>query len=634
MKHLILGTAGHVDHGKTALVKALTGVDTDRLEEEKKRGITIVLGFAELELPGGVQVGIVDVPGHERFVNQMLAGVGGVDLVMLIIAADEGIMPQTREHFDICRLLNIRRGLTVITKTDLVDGDWLQLVTQDVEALTQDTFLQGGGIYPVSSKTGQGIPELIEGLSRICEGVEPRGSAGVFRLPVDRVFTMKGFGTVVTGTLVSGSVRNGETVEILPRGLTAKVRGIEVHDRPVNQALAGQRTALNLQGIEKDRIERGDTVTAPGLLSPTFMVDTRITLLPDVKKPLKNRSLIRFYIGAMRCLANLVLLDREELRPDEGGYAQIRLRDPVVAMGGDRFILRSVSENRTIGGGQILDPLPGKHTASDPGVIPSLQILEQGEVDEKASVFLHHSGFKGMDLAGFRCRLPITEGAAKKILQKLREKGKAVTIIPETLHLLHEDYYGLSKEKVINILKAFHENRPLEPGMPKAELYSRFSMITHEKVLQAILSRLERGGKIHVQENLVRLSEHRVSLDQEEAAAVGKIRELYRRAGLKPPSSKTLPETLGLDADHAADLMRHLISTGNLVHIQGDLFMDPASLQEAKDKVQTFLDQKGEISVSEMRDLLDSTRKYLIPLLEYFDAIGFTARKGDKRILR
>ncbi|MEK6777303.1 MAG: selenocysteine-specific translation elongation factor [bacterium] len=634
MKHLILGTAGHVDHGKTALVKALTGVDTDRLEEEKRRGITIDLGFAELTLPGEIQIGIVDVPGHERFINNMLSGVGGMDLVMLVIAADEGIMPQTREHFDICRLLSIPRGLTVITKTDLVDGDWLHLVTQEIEALTKDTFLEGGGIYPVSSKTGQGIPELLEGLRRICEGVESRGSGGVFRLPVDRVFTMKGFGTVVTGTLVSGRVGNGETVEILPGGLTARVRGVQVHDKPVNEALAGQRTALNLQGVEKDRIERGDTVTTPGLLTPTFMLDARITLLPDVEKPMKNRRMIRFYNGAARCSGVAVLLGREELPPGGECYAQIRLSRPVVVMGGDRFILRSASENRTIGGGSVLDPMPVRHKTSDRDLVPALEILEKGKPEEKAEVFLRHAGYRGMDLAGFRCRLPIAQGPAKKILQTLREKGRAVTIIPETLHLLHEDYDGLSKEKVINILKAFHENKPLEPGMPKAELFSRFSVTIQEKVFQVILGRLEREGKVHIEENLVRLSEHKVSLNQEEEAAIAKIRELYRRTGLKPPSSKALPETLGLDVDHVADLMRHLMETGRLVHIQGDLFMDPASLQEARDKVRVFLDQKGEISVSEMRDLLDSTRKYLIPLLEYFDAAGFTARKGDKRILR
>jgi selenocysteine-specific elongation factor len=330
MKHLILGTAGHVDHGKTALVKALTGVDTDRLAEEKNRGITIVLGFAELTLPGGIQAGIVDVPGHERFINNMLSGIGGIDLVMLVVAADEGVMPQTREHFDICRLLNIRKGLTVMTKTDLVDAEWQQLVNQDIEELIKGTFLQDSGIFPVSAKTGQGIPELLAGLERMCEGVAERESGGILRLPVDRVFTMKGFGTVITGTLGSGKVKNGETIEILPTGLKARVRGVQVHSRAVDEALAGQRTALNLQGVEKERIERGNTLTTPGLLTPTYMVDALVTLLPEVEKPLKNRRLVRFYIGANRVLGNMVLLGREELVPGGECYVQIRLREAII----------------------------------------------------------------------------------------------------------------------------------------------------------------------------------------------------------------------------------------------------------------------------------------------------------------
>jgi selenocysteine-specific elongation factor len=634
MKHLILGTAGHVDHGKTALVKALTGVDTDRLAEEKNRGITIVLGFAELTLPGGIQAGIVDVPGHERFINNMLSGIGGIDLVMLVVAADEGVMPQTREHFDICRLLNIRKGLTVMTKTDLVDAEWQQLVNQDIEELIKGTFLQDSGIFPVSAKTGQGIPELLAGLERMCEGVAERESGGILRLPVDRVFTMKGFGTVITGTLGSGKVKNGETIEILPTGLKARVRGVQVHSRAVDEALAGQRTALNLQGVEKERIERGNTLTTPGLLTPTYMVDALVTLLPEVEKPLKNRRLVRFYIGANRVLGNMVLLGREELVPGGECYVQIRLREAIIAMGGDRFILRSISENRTIGGGLILDPLPMKHKASDKDLIPSLQVLEKGEVEEKAEVFLHHAGFRGMDLSGFRCRLPLGEGASKKILQKLREKGKAFTLDSETRHLLHLDFYEMLKQRALQVLGDFHHKKPLEPGLQKAELFSRMSRMINEKTFQAILDRLVREEKICVEEKLVRLAEHKIRLSTEEDKAVRSIEELYRRAAHKPPYSRSLPQELGLDPKLVSDLLRHLTETNRLVHIQGDLFMNPDVLEQAKEKIRAVLGEKGEFSITEIKELLNSTRKYLIPLLEYFDATGFTARKGDKRVLR
>ncbi len=634
MKHLILGTAGHVDHGKTALVRALTGVDTDRLEEEKQRGITIVLGFAEMELSGGIQVGIVDVPGHERFVNQMLAGVGGIDLVMLVVAADEGVMPQTREHFDICRLLNVRKGLTVITKTDLVDGEWLQLVQQDVSTLLEGTFLEERPVCPVSAKTGEGIAVLKEALAEIAAEVEDRDAQGILRLPVDRVFTMKGFGTVLTGTLVSGKVQNGEIVEILPGGFQTKVRGMQVHSKSVDEALAGQRTALNLQGVEKEAVHRGDTVTVPGLLTPTYMVDAVVTLLPDVEKPLKNRSPVRFYIGSNRGIANIVHLDRELLKPDEKGYAQIRLREPVVAMGGDRFILRSISENRTIGGGEILNPLPGKHKASDSTVVTSLKILEAGQPEEKAAVFLRHAGFAGMDLAGFRCRLPLAKGTAKKILQRLREKGEAVTVLSEPLHLLHVDDFRKLEERTRSIIAEFHRNKPLEPGIPKAELASRLSSIIDEKVFQAVLNHLSREKKVVVEEKQVHLPEHKIRLTAEEEEAVRKIEALYEKTGLKPPYSRNLPEKLGLDERFVAELLRHLVKQKRLTHIQGDLFMYTEALNQGREKMRVFLEREGEISVAGMRDLLGLTRKYLIPLLAYFDGIGFTARKGDMRVLR
>ncbi|MDX1763625.1 MAG: selenocysteine-specific translation elongation factor [bacterium] len=634
MKHLILGTAGHVDHGKTALVKALTGVNTDRLAEEKKRGITIVLGFAELTLPGGIQIGIVDVPGHERFVNNMLSGIGGIDMVMLVVAADEGVMPQTREHFAICRLLEVSKGLIVITKKDLVDSEWLELVVQDVEDLVAGSFLEGSGIYPVSSLTGEGLPELTEGLSALAGEVPDRESDGIFRLPVDRVFTIKGFGTVVTGTLVSGKVNAGEQVEVLPGGLKARVRGVQVHSLNVNEALSGQRTALNLQGVEKERIDRGDTLAAPGLLTPTFMVDASILLLPDEEKPLKKREAVRFYLGAMRCVGHVVLLDGGQLMPGENGYAQIRLTEPIVAIGGDRFILRSISANRTIGGGHILDPLPMKHKSTAKGLIPALEILEKGDAAQKAEVFLKHAGFRGMDLSGFRCRLPLGEAVARGILQKLREKGTAVTVIKETLHLLHIDYDTMLKERLISTLADFHRSKPLEPGMSKAELLSRFAGIVEEKVFLTILARLGREEKLHMEEKWVWLADHKVKLTGEEEKAAGQIETIYRDAGLQPPYARSVTEELGLNGAMAADLFKHLVESKRLVRITGDLYINPGALEKAREMVRACLESKGEASIGEVKEHLNMTRKFLIPMLEYFDAIGFTARKGDKRVLR
>ncbi len=634
MKHLILGTAGHVDHGKTALVKALTGVDTDRLAEEKKRGITIVLGFAELTLPGGIGIGIVDVPGHERFVNNMLSGIGGIDMVMLVVAADEGVMPQTREHFAICRLLEVPKGVIVITKKDLVDGEWLDLVIQDVADLVAGSFLEGSGIYPVSSITGEGIPQLMEALAALGGEVPERESDGIFRLPVDRVFTIKGFGTVVTGTLLSGRVHAGEQVEVLPRGLKAKVRGVQVHSLDVNEAVSGQRTALNLQGVEKDRIDRGDTLATPGSLTPTYMVDASMLLLPDEEKPLKKREIVRFYLGAMRCTGHAVLLAGDSLAPGESAYAQIRLTEPIVAMGGDRFILRSISANRTIGGGLILDPLPMKHKSTEKGLIPSLEILEKGDAAEKAEVFLKHAGFRGMDLSGFRCRLPLGESVARGILQKLREKGTAVTVIKETLHLLHVDYDAMLKERLLAALADFHRNKPLEPGMSKAELSSRFAGVIEEKVFLTILARLAREGKLHVEEKWVWLADHKVKLTGEEERAARQIETIYGDAGMQPPYARSVTEDLGISGAMAADLFKHLVESKRLVRITGDLYINPGALEKAREMVRVCLESKGEASIGEMKEHLNMTRKFLIPMLEYFDAVGFTARKGENRVLR
>ena len=634
MKHLVLGTAGHVDHGKTALVKALTGVDTDRLEEEKRRGITIVPGYAELCLGEEVQLGIVDVPGHERFIHNMLSGIGGIDLVLLVVAADEGVMPQTREHFDICRLLDVRRGLTAVTKIDLVEEEWLALVLQDVQELVRGTFLESGGIFPVSARTGEGLSELVEGIRAVTTGIPERESGGVLRLPVDRVFTMKGFGTVVTGTLVSGRVHSGQTVEILPSGRRARVRGVQVHSRPVDQALAGQRTALNLQGVETGELARGQTVTAEGLLRPTYMLDAAVALLPEMVRPLKQRSLVRFHIGTSRTLANLVLLDREELVPGERAYAQLRLRGPVVAMGGDRFILRSVSENRTIGGGQVLDPLPAKHRASETGLVEALERLEQGSPEDKAEVFLRHAGFDGMDLAGFRCRLPLGEAAARRILQRLREKGRGVTVQADTRHLLHVEHDRALRERILSVLDGYHRSRPLEAGMPKAELLSRFARIVGERVLISVLERMVREGSVGMEEKRVRRADHAVRLDASAEEAASRIQGTYVQAGLTPPYARDLPRLLDLSDKTVTELLRLLVEQGRLVRVQGDLYFDAAALDRARDALRRHLEVHGEISVPQVRELLGATRKYLIPLLEYFDAQGFTARKGDNRVLR
>ena len=398
MKHVILGTAGHIDHGKTTLIKTLTGVDLDRLKEEKERGITIQLGFTSFLLPGGQRLGIVDVPGHEKFIRNMVAGVGGIDIVLFTIAADEGIMPQTREHLDICKILKIRRGIIALTKTDLVDEEWLQLVQEEIRAFGKGSFLEQAPIIPLSSVTGEGISSLIAVMEQMSREIEERPSAGIFRLPIDRVFSMKGFGTVATGTLISGSVSVGDSVEILPGRFEAKVRGIQVHNQQVSQATAGLRTAINLQGVEKEAVQKGSMMVHPRTLQPTARIDVRLEHLPSSSKPLKNRSTARFHSGTSEVFCKVILLDKDELSPGSSSLAQIILEAPVVVLPHDRFVMRSYSPLYTIGGGEVLDSHPHKHKRLAEETVGQLSAIQTGSEKEQTLLFISDAGFAGLDL--------------------------------------------------------------------------------------------------------------------------------------------------------------------------------------------------------------------------------------------
>ena len=382
MKQVVMGTAGHIDHGKTQLIKTLTGIDTDRLKEEKERGITIDLGFAHLTYEDGTEVGVIDVPGHERFVRNMLAGVGGIDLVMLVIAADEGVMPQTREHLAICQMLQVKEGLVALTKADLVDEDWLELVSEDTREFLKGTFLEGKPIVPVSAKTGQGLDELKRVLQGLVARVPPKQLQGKFRLPVDRVFTIRGFGTVVTGTLFSGTIRVEDRIEIYPKGIEAKIRGVQVHNASVPEAVAGQRTAINLQGIDKVEVERGDVLGHAGEFAPTFMLDAVLQHLSDAPRPLRHRARVRLHVGTSEIMGRVILLDRDELAPGEEAYVQLRLEEPAIVLPRDRFVIRSYSPVQTIGGGMVLDAQPAKHRRGDAGLAAHFQLLAEGNPEE------------------------------------------------------------------------------------------------------------------------------------------------------------------------------------------------------------------------------------------------------------
>jgi selenocysteine-specific elongation factor len=633
MKQIVLGTAGHIDHGKTSLVKALTNIDTDRLKEEKERGITIDLGFAFLNLTSEIQLGIIDVPGHERFVKNMLAGVGGIDLVMLVIAADEGVMPQTREHLAICELLQVREGLVALTKTDMVEPDWLELVQADTAEFLQGTFLEGKPIMPVSSRTGEGLPALLDVLRTTCEQLTPKSASGPARLPVDRVFTMRGFGTVVTGTLFSGSLCLEGRVEVLPRGLAARIRGLQAHNQPVTEAIAGQRTAVNLQGLEKAELQRGDVIVTPGRFPVTYMLDVTLTLLADAPRPLKHRAQVRFHIGTSEIMGRVILLDRNEVQPGAAVFAQLHLEEPAVAAPQDRYVLRSYSPVLTIGGGMILDALPAKHKRHRPQVLEQLTRLHHGTPVEALTVHLYNADYAGLRWSDFLLRSPLDEASLRSLVGTLQQQGVGVTIEADPPWLLHHEPYTRVRGQVLQLLEEFHQQYPLRPAMVTEELRSKFPGM-EEKVFTTILHDLSAAGTLEVSRDKVKLAQHTVTLSAERQAIVDALEQTFLQAQYQPPSPEEALATQQLTHNDDRALLQVLVDQQKLVRLKGDLFYHPDVLADVEQRLRTHFAHHSDISAGEFRDLLQISRKYAIPLLEYFDNQRLTMRVGDKRVLR
>lgn len=634
MKQIVLGTAGHIDHGKTALIKALTGIDTDRLKEEKERGITIELGFAFLVLPSGLRMGIVDVPGHEKFVKHMVAGAWGVDLVALVVAADEGIMPQTREHLDICRLLGVKKGLVVVSKIDLADPELVQLVAEEVGELVAGTFLEGAPIVNVSALTGEGIPQLLTTLDKLANEIQGRTSAGLLRLPIDRVFTMKGFGTVVTGTLVSGSISVGDAVQIIPSMREGKVRGIQVHNEIVQTARAGQRTAVNLQGIGKSHINRGDVLIHPHTITPTYMVDVYLEHLPNSPRPLRNRRKQRFHIGTSSTLSTIVLLDREELAPGESGFVQLRFEKPVVAFPQDRFVIRGSSAIQTLGGGVVIDSHPDKHKRLARDVLAGLAILRDGGEEE---VLIHHlagSGVRGIALKELRERVNIPPGRLSKLLGGLIGKGEIVAIDGVDGRFLHNSGYEQLKKETLSYILEFHEKYPLRPGPSKEEVKSKLPKTVEAKLFQHILKELVDLKEILVEKDKLRLSTHRVSLRGDQERLKNKVERLFAQAGLQSPSIKELASKLSADESEVRNVVRLLVEEGVVIKAKEDLYFHAEAVEKLKAELIRFLRAHHEITTAEFKELTRASRKYAIPLIEYFDNSKVTIRVGEKRLLR
>ncbi|HYX70220.1 MAG TPA: selenocysteine-specific translation elongation factor [Terriglobales bacterium] len=630
MKSVIVGTAGHIDHGKTALVKALTGIDADRLEEEKRRGITIDLGFAHLELPGPggerLRLGFVDVPGHERFVRNMLAGVGGIDVVLLVIAADEGIKPQTREHFDICRLLSIRRGLTVLTKADLVDRETLEVVRLEVGEFLRGSFLDPASapIVPVSALTGAGLDDLKRELARVAALATAKDSASLFRLPIDRVFTMKGFGTVVTGTLVSGTVRKEEEVELFPAGRRVRVRGIQVHNAPAEQAVAGERTALNLAGVEKDQLARGMTLAAPGLFRSAHRMDVSLALLPSAR-PLKDRSRVHFHAYTAETVAEVVLYGERQLEPGGSGYAQLRLAETTLLLPGDRFILRQFSPVVTIGGGVVLD---GEPLAKQDGRVDFLATLAAGDPGEIVVARLARRGLQGLDLRDLAAETGWTMEQAGSVVASLHSVHR---IVRHGDHLTDVPAYAEARKHVQNAIGDFHARNPLVAGISKEDLRTRCGIPV--AVFQGVLDALLRQQAIEISGEQVRLAGRGVVLKDEEAEAKQIIERAFSTAGLKVPFLKDVLASLPVDRARAQKIVTLLLRDKVLVKLTEELAFHRDALVELRRMVAAAKASTPKLNVAQFKDLTGITRKYAIPLLEWLDRERVTRRVGDERVI-
>ncbi len=637
MTSLIVGTAGHIDHGKSALVRALTGTDPDRLPEEKKRGITIDLGFADLQL-GDLRLGFVDVPGHERFVKNMLAGAHGIDVLALIIAADEGVMPQTREHFDICRLLGVRNGLVVITKSDLVEDGMLPLVEAEARELVSGSFLEDSPLVTVSAKTGAGLDELKSRLIEIGKRVPARSADYITRLPIDRSFSMKGFGAVVTGTLISGKIGEGDELELLPPEIKVRVRGLQVHGQTVSEAHAGQRTAVNLGGVETAQVERGMVLAPPGRLRPTQIVDVWIDVLPGAPRGVRSRSRVRVHAGAMEVLGRVRVLDEpNEIAAGSSGLVQLRLEAPIVAVHGDRFILRSYSPSQTIAGGTIVDPFAVKHRGKDMAQARLLlrSLIEDDRVT-KFTAFVRGSGERGLRLTD----IGAATGWTNEVLVDIAARGKADESVIDAggVYLARESSDRLSRS-VLDELERHHKREPLARGMLRETL--REKVFTHSlpELFGAVIARLETGGAVVSEKDIVRLGSHSVGLSEQDAQLSDRLEQTYRDAGVEAP---TIEEAMtranvGFAQRTQARKILHLLVDGRkLVRIQNEMFMHAAVIEDLKLKLRDYALQHEPqrlIDVPAFKQLAGVSRKYAIPLLEYFDREQVTRRAGDKRII-
>jgi len=637
MKHVIVGTAGHIDHGKSALVRALTGIDPDRLEEEKRRGITIDLGFAHLDLGDDLRLGFVDVPGHERFVKNMLAGASGIDLVLLVVAADESIKPQTREHFDICKLLGVERGLVVVTKADLVDRELIDLVRLEIQEFVAGSFLEGAPVVAVSSRTGEGLDTLKVELRRLGMLATAKSIELPFRLPIDRVFTMKGFGVVVTGTLVAGRIEKEAEVEVYPIGRRVRVRGVEVHNQPADVAVAGQRTALNLAGVEASELARGMVLAPAGLLAATDRVDAVLEIIASAK-PLKHRAKVHFHCGASESVAEVALLEGKELPPGGRAYAQLRIAEKGLVLPSDRFIIRQFSPVTTIGGGLILDSQPQRHRLADPAVSAFLTALEQGGPEQHLQLLVEQAGEAAP--AALASRTGWQPAEVDRVAKTLEGEKRVVILGQPSRIVASAAYFAALSERILAELEAFHKASPLVPGLAKEDLRGRVAgrdngktRLASPTLFNAVLQALAAASKLEVQGETVRHLGQGVRLSSEEQSAKEQIAQAFERAGLTVPAAKEVLQELPVDRARAEKILHILLREKTLQKVSEDLIFHRSALERLRTLVAQRKTESPRLDVAAFKETTGLSRKYAIPLLEYLDRERVTRREGDARII-
>lgn len=634
MQNIIVGTAGHVDHGKTCLIKALSGFDTDRLKEEKKRGITIDLGFANLPNDAGLHIGIIDVPGHEKFVKNMLAGIGGIDLVLMVIALDEGVMPQTTEHFEILKMLHIRQGILVLTKSDLVDEEWAQLVEADVEDLVQGSFLEHAPVIRVSSFTGENIDllhdriiQMVSDLGTRCE--EPE----LFRLPVDRVFTTEGFGTVITGTLQEGMVQAGAEVMVYPRERLIKIRGIQSHGRKEDAAIAGQRTALNLLNVKKEDLKRGDVLAYPGSLVPSALVDVKLSIFQTSDRELKSGDRIHLNYGSAQTIAKAVLMDQDRIARGESAYAQLRFDEPVVLKRNDRFIIRFLSPVETFGGGIVLDASPCKHRRGDPQVMESLGIKEKGTDLEVMELMIKEES-RNFPCAGrIAANMDLPKSRVVQLMGSLKESKRILILSDDSV--IHMDHWKKISDYGEALLAEYHRENPINEGMDKEEFKSRLSEQFRIKDIRkgaALLAELVKRMVVRTQGAYVSGKDFSTTYSRELKGMLEQIGTLYARAGIEAPLTAEVADRFK-DKNRARQIIVDMHKNGRLIKLNPASYMDSRAYDQVLADLKGYLAVHGEISLGEFRDLCGTSRKYAVQLLEFMDKKKITKMVGDKRVL-